>query len=123
MNVKAIRTRIFEENEDLVKFVLAHIPKLKEGSVIAVASKIVALAEGRVIEVNDLKTKEKLIRAESEWMLKVLPKWWLTVRDGTVGVNAGIDESNAKRGMILLPKDSFASAKMLRSSLLQKYKI
>ena len=123
MIVNAIRTRVFEEREDLAEFIIKHIPTLKEGSVLAVASKIVALAEGRVVDIHGKKAKEELIRAESEWALKVLPTWWLTIRDGSIGVNAGIDESNAKRGMILLPKDSFVSAALLRKQLMKHFSV
>lgn len=123
MYIKPIKTRVFKEGEDLVNFITAYIPKLRNGSILAVTSKIVALAEGRVVTIKNRKEKEKLIRAESEWQLKVLPEWWLTMRDGTVVVNAGIDESNADGKTILLPKDSFKSAEELRKKLQKKYKL
>src|SRR3989344_8061045 len=123
MQVKPIRTRIFKEGKNLTDFIISHIPKLKDRTVLAVTSKIVALAEGRVVTLKNRKEKEKLVRAESEWQLKVLPEWWLTVRDGTVVVNAGIDESNANGKTILLPKDSFKSADEIRKKLKKKYKL
>jgi coenzyme F420-0:L-glutamate ligase len=123
MKVDPISTRLFKEREDLASFVAVHVPVLKEGSIIAIASKIVALAEGRTLAPVGTKAKEALIRSESEWARKILPKWWLTVRDGTVVVNAGIDESNAQDVMILLPKDSFKSAARLRTQLQKIYKL
>src|SRR3989338_6169219 len=123
MEVNTIQTRIFREGENLADFIVAHIPKLKNGSVLAVTSKIVALAEGRVVTLKNQKEKERLIRAESEWQLKVLPEWWLTVRDGTVVVNAGLDDSNADGKTILLPEDSFDTASWLRRKLRAHYKI
>ncbi len=123
MKIKPIKTRVFKENEDIVDFILANIPKLKNGSILAVTSKIVALAEGRVVKIKNRKEKERLIRAESEWQLKAFPGWWLTVRDGTVVVNAGLDDSNADGKTILLPKDSFKSAEELRKELKKKYNI
>ena len=123
MEVRPVKTRVFKKGEDLAAFVTRYIRELKNGSILAVTSKIVALAEGRVVKIKNKKEKERLIRAESEWQLKVLPKWWLTVRDGTVVVNAGIDESNADGKTILLPKDSFKSADALRKKLKKKYKL
>jgi len=123
MHAQPIRTDIFKEGEDLAKFIGAHLPKLKDGIVLAVTSKIVALAEGRVAILKNRKEKEKLICAESEWQLKVLPEWWLTVSDGTVVVNAGLDDSNADGKTILLPKDSFKSADILRKKLKKTYKL
>ncbi|MDO8551912.1 MAG: coenzyme F420-0:L-glutamate ligase [bacterium] len=123
MQVRPIKTRVFKEGENLADFIITHIPKLKNGSILAVTSKIAALAEGRVAILKNRKEKERLIRSESEWQLKVLPQWWLTVRDGTVVVNAGLDNSNADGKTILLPKDSFTSALALRKQLKKKYKL
>lgn len=123
MNVRPIRTRIYKENENLVSFIIAHIPKVKDGSVIIVTSKIVALAEGRTAERESVTTKEKLIRAESDFAIAT--KWvWLTYKDGMAVASAGIDESNSESGkFILLPKDSFKSAAKIRTELLKHYKV
>ncbi|MDP2648437.1 MAG: coenzyme F420-0:L-glutamate ligase [Patescibacteria group bacterium] len=124
MNVRPVRTRIFKEGEDLAAFITKHIPKLKEGSIVAVASKIVALSEGRTTEVKSEKERERLIRSESSWMRHVFGKWWLTVREGVVIVNAGIDESNSSDGkLILLPKDSMRAAREIRAALRKKYRV
>ncbi|OGG53752.1 hypothetical protein A3H16_01730 [Candidatus Kaiserbacteria bacterium RIFCSPLOWO2_12_FULL_53_8] len=129
MNIRPIKTRFFKEDEDLVAFVTRHIPKLKDGSIVAVTSKIVALAEGRTSQAKGTRQKAAVIKAESEWAIKT--KYvWLTEKDGMILANAGVDESNvdpagggASGKLILLPEDSFATAQKLRSSLLQKYKI
>ncbi|HEY4526424.1 MAG TPA: coenzyme F420-0:L-glutamate ligase [Candidatus Paceibacterota bacterium] len=132
MQVTPVKTSIFLQGEDLGAFIEEHVPTLKEGSILAVASKIVALSESRVVEA--VEDKEALIRRESEWVKHVFGTWWLTVRDGTVVVNAGIDESNvdpvkslrdhgASEKMILLPEDSFASAERLYASVLQNTSI
>ena len=122
MRVRPIKTRIFTEGEDLFAFIRAHVPNIQDGSIVVITSKIVALAEGRTAVVRDKKTKELLIRSESE--LAIPTKWvWLTIRDGFVMPNAGIDESNADGKYILLPKDSFATAQAIRSRILRQYKI
>ncbi len=121
MQVRPIKTRVFKENENLETFIREHIPKLKENSVLVVTSKIVALAEGRTHERVDLTTKEKLIRAESDYAVPT--KWvWLTLKDGLVVASAGIDESNSEHGkFILLPKDCYKSAAKLRTVLMKAY--
>jgi coenzyme F420-0:L-glutamate ligase len=123
MQVRPVKTRVFKENEYLVDFIRAHIPKLKDGSVLVVTSKIVALAEGRTRKRVNLMTKEKLIRAESDYAVPT--KWvWLTLKDGLIVSSAGIDESNSEHGkFILLPKNSYASAARLRAALKKAYKI
>ncbi len=119
MIVRPIRTRIFEEGEDLLDFILKHVKRPTEGSVLVVTSKIVALSESRTANVQD---KDKLIHAESEFALKT-ELVWLTIKDGMVMANAGIDESNASGKLILLPEDSFKTAESLRKSLRKKWKL
>ena len=119
MNVRPIRTRIFKEREDLAAFITKHIPKLEDGAVLAVTSKIVALAEGRTAHKKD---KERLIKKESTWALRT-KHGKITLKDGILMWNAGIDTSNADGKIILLPKDSFSSASSLRAKLRAHYGI
>jgi len=122
MFIKTIKTRIFQEGENLAVFVAHNLKKIPENSVIVVASKIVALSEKRTAIAKNLKAKEKLIRSESEIAIKT--KYvWLTIKDGTVMASAGIDESNADGKLILLPEDSFRSAHKLRDYLKKKYRL
>ncbi|MEK7093006.1 MAG: coenzyme F420-0:L-glutamate ligase [Patescibacteria group bacterium] len=119
MNINAVKTRIFKEGEDLLAFVTKNIPKLKNGSVLVVTSKIVALSEGRTAPVQD---RKKIIRAESNWALE--SKYVsLTEKGGMILANAGVDESNADGKLVLLPKDSFKTAQKIRSNILQNVRI
>ena len=53
MRIRPIKARVFKESENIVDFIIANIPKFKNGSILAVTSKIVALAEGRVVKIKD----------------------------------------------------------------------
>ncbi len=119
MNITSIQTRIFSVGEDLAPFVLSNIPRLKEGYIVVVTSKVVALAEGRVASLSEWET---LIRKESQWALNTRYAW-LTITDGMVMANAGIDKSNVENQIVLLPKNSFASAAALRQKLRRHFKI
>ncbi len=120
MIIKTIKTRIFQEGENLFSFLIRYLKKLPERSVVVVTSKIVSLSEKRTAVAKSAKAKEKLIRAESDFAMPT--KYvWLTVKDGLVMASAGIDESNANGRLILLPKDSFQTARFLRRKLKQKY--
>lgn len=122
MIIKPIKTRIFQEGENLHNFIIEHVQQLKENSVLVVTSKIVALAESRTAQINSPQTKIDLIHQESD--LAIETKYvWLTVKDGAVMASAGIDESNANGKLILLPKNSFESAQQLRQSLQKKYQL
>lgn len=119
MNVTAIKTGIFKEREDLPAFISKYIPVMKDGSVLVVTSKIAALAEGRTVDTKDM---HKAIRAESEWVKKT-KLGSVTLKDGIIMWNAGIDESNAGGRPILLPKSSFRAAAKLRTKLKKIYGI
>jgi len=122
MIITPIKTRVFKEGEDLIGFIADYVPRLKKESIVVVTSKIIALSERRTATVKNARTKDELIRAESE--LAIPTKYvWLTVKDGTVMASAGIDESNAKGKLILLPRDSFKSARFLRKTLRRKYHV
>ena len=115
MEIIPVRTRIFKINESLFSFIVSHLPKLKDGDIVAVTSKIVALSEGRVAA-DEEKIKKQIIKRESSQIIK--GKWcYLTFKDGEWCANAGVDESNSQGKIILLPKDAVGEAKKLRSQL------
>ena len=119
MNIQGIKTTIFKNGEPLVAFIVQHIPKLENGDVLVITSKIIALAEKRVGKIKD---KEMLVRRESQEVIST-PWAFLTLAKDGWGINAGIDESNALDEIILLPKDPFVSAEKLRSKLKAHFKI
>lgn len=119
MIVSPIRTRIFKENEDLVAFILAHVPSLKEGSVLVITSKIGGLAEGRTANIRD---KTRVVREESDFVAKA--KYvFLTMRGGVLMASGGVDESNAAGKLVLLPRDSYALASRVRTVLMKAYRV
>lgn len=126
MKIIPIKTKIFCENENLFEFILKYVKKIPENSILVITSKIVALSEGRTVEINPkadyTKFREKIIRSESTFMLRT-KHTWLTIKDGMVMTSAGIDESNANGKIVLLPKDSFKSVKLMRKELCKKFKI
>ena len=93
MQIKAIKTRIFQENEDLFKFIFEYVKKLKENSILIVTSKIVALSEGRTVKYENEKQKIKFIKKESDLAIKTKIVW-LTIKDGMLLASAGIDDSS-----------------------------
>ena len=117
MEIIPIKTRIFRENESLLKFIEDHLSILKEGDVVVITSKIVALAQGRTAEISD---KEGVIKRESDLVIKT--KWcYLAKKDGDWLPNVGVDESNASDKIILLPSKPYQVARNLWQSLKQIY--
>ena len=122
MKVTAVHTDLFLEREDLPAFIVRYIPCVQEGTVLAVASKLLALWKGEIFPYQDIIQKEALIKQESAWALKTSLAW-LTIKDGMVMTNAGIDESNADGKLLLLPKDCYALAAQLRDNLRKIWKV
>lgn len=120
MTVRPIKTRVFREGDDLLAFITDYFKKVPEKSVIVVTSKIVALAEKRTAVAKTIQAKERLIRKESDLAIPT-KHVWLTIKNGMVMASAGIDESNANGKLVLLPKDSFKTARFLRKQLQEKY--
>lgn len=119
MKIKAIKTSIFKERENLPLFIKKYLPELKEGSIIAVSSKVAGLWEGRTAPLEE---KEELIYKESDFCLKT-SLCFFTIKDGMVMTNAGIDESNIKGKLSLLPENPQATACNLRRALMKIYKV
>lgn len=106
----------------LLPFVDRYVKKLNDKSILIVTSKIVSLSEGNVREIKTSHTREDLIKAESEFAMRT-KYTWLTVKDGMVMSSAGIDESNAKGKIVLLPRNSFKTAERLRRGLMKRHHI
>ncbi len=58
MYVQGIKTRIFKEKESILDFVRAYISVLRDGDILVITSKIVALSQGKTAP---RELKEKLI--------------------------------------------------------------
>lgn len=120
LQVQAIPTRIFRVGENLADFVAEQVPSelVRERMVLAVTSKIVSLAEGRLIERHAI-SKAALVEQEADHNLgEVAYGCYLTIKHGLFIPSAGIDESNSERDdFILYPEDPFASAQTLWTEL------
>lgn len=122
MQIKAIKTSVFNTGDNLASFIKTHVEHLPEKSVLLVTSKIVALAQSRVVPLDQISKKE-LVRQEADKVLCESYKTYLTIKDGILIPAAGIDESNAKDGYILWPEKPFEAAQALWSQLRSHYGI
>jgi coenzyme F420-0:L-glutamate ligase len=120
LHLHAIQTAIFHRGEDLVQFIVGSVPGnlVQEKMILAVTSKIVSLAEGRLVSKFEI-DKATLVKRESEVFLgEVGYGTFLTIKEGLFIPSAGIDESNSEGGeYILYPPDPVMSAKRLWEQL------
>lgn len=118
MTVEPIKTRIVQPpKDDLEEFLAASLPKLAEGSIIVISSKVVAICEGACVP-HDSITKDKLVLREADQVLTTRrgkKQRVLTLRRGLLIGSAGVDESNAGDYYIVLARHPFASARRIWS--------
>jgi len=112
--------------------------RLREGDVVAIASKVVSTCEGRVQKLSEVRVSRAGKRASRKWNLDerlgtiVLEEadevfggvrgFLLTIKNRILTANAGVDLKNCPPGTaILWPKNADSSAMRLRRSLERNY--
>lgn len=126
MQIIGLKTPILEKNFDLEKiideaFVNSNL-KLQEKNILIIASKIIALAQGRLRMIEDEEDFRELVEKEADFVSPY--NNWLTLKDGIFTPNAGIDKSNVPDGYcVLWPEDSYAFADKLCKKLKKKFNL
>ncbi|HTH72486.1 MAG TPA: coenzyme F420-0:L-glutamate ligase [Candidatus Pristimantibacillus sp.] len=124
MIVRAIKTRkVTSRACTLEELLNESISELSEGSVVAIASKVVSLCEGQVVPVEGT-DKEALIAEQAQLFMPSPSNPYgvsLTVTRNLLVAAAGIDESNADNEYVLWPADAQASANRARAFLREKF--
>ena len=130
MNIELlpIKTKKFLPPKDDIYAALKHLPRLRDGDVLVMASKVLAIHQGRCLPKFEIRnSKFEIIKHEADY---VLPKYKvgnadivLTIKDHTLIPSAGIDESNGQGYYILWPKNSSLEAKKITNFLKKKNKI
>lgn len=123
-----IKTRKFlPPRDDIYDLLKTSLPKLREGDVLFVTSKIVAIHQGRCVKIEPGVDKDKLIIREAEKYLSRarVPKGYavLTLKGHTLIPSAGIDESNSNGYYILWPKKPHEAAREICQFLKRKFKL
>jgi len=138
LEVLGIKTDLISSGDDLVKALLAGMKRegltLVDGDILVIAESAVATAEGGVVKLSEvnpgtvaLELAEKfrkdpremeLIIRSSDRIMGGIPGVVLTIKDGFLYPNAGIDHSNAPPGsVVLFPEDPQRSASQIRKRL------
>jgi coenzyme F420-0:L-glutamate ligase len=141
MQLSAIRTRIIKPGDNLVDMILKGMEKqkvaLEDGDVLAIPSKAVATAQRRIVrlsgitpseEAKKLAQKYDLEPSFAEVIMREAVKIYggvsgalLTLKDGVLIPNAGVDHKNAPKGFVALwPKNPHESAEKIRAELFER---
>jgi coenzyme F420-0:L-glutamate ligase / coenzyme F420-1:gamma-L-glutamate ligase len=125
---------------DLFDSLIASGMKFKNGDIIVISSKFVSMSEGAVLKLSKIKISKKaqvlanrfymdpkiaeITIRESDYIFGGLPGFLLSIRDGMIAPNAGIDKSNVPPGFVIIyPNDAFKTAEYLRLKFLLEYRI
>jgi coenzyme F420-0:L-glutamate ligase/homotetrameric cytidine deaminase len=144
LQVLGIKTDLIKPGDDLAKSLETAMLRLglalQDGDILVVSESTVATAEGRVVALKNVTPgplaismaakygkdarEMELILRESDEIIGGIPGVVLTLRDGFLYPNAGIDNSNAPPGsVVLFPADARRSAIAIRERMARDKKI
>lgn len=126
-----VKSRIIKQEDDILEIFIISLNKQKiiieEKDIIAISSKVLAISQGKVVDIksNDYKKGDlkKLIQKEGGKAFN--SKYcYLTMKEGHLIPNAGIDLSNIPKGKaVLWPENPFKEAEKFQKALQSKYKL
>lgn len=129
MQAKTIQTPLIRPGTELLPVLLQALSEpLRERDILCITSKIVAIAQGRLVRLDELPgadTRQQfsgLVRREADWLVNEEGPVYLTLKEGIWIPNAGIDLSNAPPGYaILWPQQPWQWAASFRAELCAHY--
>lgn len=124
MKITALKThKITTKDRDITKILDQYLPQLQENSIIVIASKIIAITEGRVFQASPEQLEEIIVNEADQYLPKEVNKYnlYITIKNNYLTYSSGIDESNVENGYVLWPKNPQQSANFIRQHLIKKY--
>lgn len=139
LRVLGLRLPLIRPGDDLLRLILkaaAQVGGVRDGDVLVVSSKVVATAQGRIVELTRIRPSQRakriavkteqspefveLVLREANRILAVRKGAILTIKNGMICVNAGVDASNAPPGHVaLMPANPDRVAEELRATLMK----
>ncbi|HVA97188.1 MAG TPA: coenzyme F420-0:L-glutamate ligase [Candidatus Acidoferrales bacterium] len=127
MKVTAYKTHKITVGEDIYEILDRYLPKLSDGSVVAIASKIISFCQKDVIKKENGLEKRDLIPHETDYYLgndyKMTYNQIISIKNHTLTASGGIDESNGDGYFILWPKNLQQITNHIWKYLRKKHKI
>lgn len=135
LTLAPVHTKRVSERFDVVELIEGKLrKKLRQGDVLVISSKFLAISEGRVVKLREVAPGAKakglaaayrmdprlceLVVRESDIVMGGVPGFLLTMKDGLLTPNAGIDKSNIWHGMVVLyPRRPEALALRIRQGV------
>ena len=143
LSVTALRAPIRDQAFDLTATIFESLSRadcsLREGDVVAVASKYAAIAAGRIINRVEIEPTARAFELARRYQMDAVIAqlvieeadhifggielgFLLTAKGGVISPNAGLDRSNIPSGqVVLLPRDPFSMAESIRQALQMRF--
>ncbi len=133
--VKPIKIKTKKKKFNLFDTIIFSKFKFKDGDILVLSSKFVSMSEGSILDLRTIRPSSKakklakiyqmepafveVVIREADIIFGGLPGFLLTIKNGILAPNAGIDKSNIPlHKIICLPFDPFLSAENLRMEFL-----
>jgi coenzyme F420-0:L-glutamate ligase / coenzyme F420-1:gamma-L-glutamate ligase len=140
MEILPIKIPKKDEGFDLFRTIVESKFQFLADDILVISSKFVSMSERSLIDLKNVKVSKRaralaskfkmderiaqVTLQESDYVVSGIPGFLLTINDGMIAPNAGIDKSNSPQGKIVLyPKDSFKTANELRKKFLKNHGI
>ena len=141
MQVTGIRTPSRKPGDDITATIIKAATDqnidIEDGDILAVASKAVGTAQGRIVELSSVKPSARardlgekfdlqpeyveLIIREADRVYGGVTKALLTLKNGILTPNSGVDRKNAPRGSVVLwPKNPQLTAEQIRIEIVER---
>ena len=141
MRLIPIKTSLIKKGDNIINVFLDVVRKrgveVEEGDIVAFADKIVAISEGRIVNLNSVEASDSAKALAERYMLEPgfvelvirkaeeiyggVPRALLTINNDIIIANAGIDHKNAPENSVTLwPSNPNETAAKLRGELYVK---
>jgi len=123
VHIQPIQThKITPADESLIALIDQYVHEFSAGSILVITSKIISIIQKRLVSASS--NRQQLIEAEAEAYLP--PRYsryqvTLTIKEGQLIPNAGVDESNVGDQFVLWPADPQAVANRVRAHLAARF--
>ena len=142
MRLIPIKTSLIKADDDLVEILTASIRrkriKPKNGDILVISSKVVALSQGRIVRYDIIKPSKKarrlarrcslepsfveIVLREADEVYGGVYRAILTMKNRILIANAGVDSSNAPKGYaILWPENPRSEAERIKEGLEKRF--
>ncbi|MGH9980091.1 MAG: coenzyme F420-0:L-glutamate ligase [Nitrososphaeraceae archaeon] len=133
--VKGIKIKTKKKMFNLFETLISAKYEFKDGDILVLSSKFVSMSEGSIVDLRKIRPSSKaknlaknyqmnpsfveVVIRESDVIFGGLPGFLLTIKNGILAPNAGIDKSNIPSNYVIcLPINPFISAENLRMEFL-----